>query len=104
MTYRQIKKELSRIIKKAEEKNEFYIYENENGDNSESIFLSSFLDLDPCGKYHCVIVPNEPLKKCERFWESFHRAAEELGGYITSGEGDYTDVFYERIIEKEVIK
>jgi len=101
MTYKQLKAELKRVIKKAEKEGSFYRYVNENGDDSESIFLGDFMSLDPCGKYHCVIVPNEPTKRCERFWNNFHKVAEELGGYITSSEGDFCDVMFERIIEKE---
>jgi hypothetical protein len=100
MTCKEIKKELKAIIKSAEEKNEFYQYE-EDGEEYEQLFLGSFMSLDPCGKFHCMLVPNEPTKKCDRYWYNLNKAAEELGGWLGDSNGDFCDVMFNRFVKKE---
>jgi hypothetical protein len=59
-----------------------------------SIYLGSFMSLDPCGRYHHVISLNNLTDECEEFWENLDKVAEELGGWTESGEGDPTDIFF----------
>lgn len=71
--------------------------ETVEGDGDEtyrSIYLGSFLSLDPCGKYHHVLSPNGVTEDCEEYWENLEKAATELGGWIQSGEGDPLDTFF----------
>ena len=58
-----------------------------------SMFLGSYMYLDPCGRYHHFLSPNGFTRNCERFWENMESVAEELGMWIESGEGDPTDIF-----------
>ena len=59
-----------------------------------SYYLGSYMNLDPCGRYHHVFSPNNITEKCEDFWENLEFAAEDIGGWIESGESDPTDIFY----------
>ena len=59
-----------------------------------SNYLGSTFSLDPCGKYHHMLSPNGVTKTCEKFWENLSQAAEDLGGWIESGEGDACDIFF----------
>jgi hypothetical protein len=63
-------------------------------EDCRSIYLGSYLDLDPCGKYHHALSPNGLTRKCEEFWENLEAAAEELGGWIEAGEGDPLDTYF----------
>jgi len=65
------------------------------GRTFKSVWLGSFMSLDPCGRYHSVVSPNGITKRCERFWESLEKVAEELHGTISTGEGDPTDIYFE---------
>ena len=66
---------------------------SEYDDNYLSLYLGSFMSLDPCGRYHHTLSPNGATKTCERYWENLESAAEELGMWIESGEGDPTDIY-----------
>ncbi|MBW1953645.1 MAG: hypothetical protein JRI66_11280 [Deltaproteobacteria bacterium] len=59
-----------------------------------SAYIGSYMSLDPCGRYHHVLSPNGASARCERYWEALERAAEKLGGWIESGEGDPTDIYF----------
>lgn len=64
------------------------------GNPIRSIYLGSFMSLDPCGRYHHAISPNGLTQKCLNFWESLDHAADKLNGWIESGEGDPTDIYF----------
>ena len=68
--------------------------EDMDGNKILSVYLGSFLSLDPCGRYHHAISPNGISSKCERFWENLETVASDLGGWIESGEGDPLDTFF----------
>ena len=68
--------------------------EDYDGNRIKSIYLGSFMSLDPCGRYHHCISPNGITSKCERFWETLESVASELGGWTESGEGDPTDIYF----------
>ena len=90
--YKYIKRELRRILYEGE------FYETESYHDPDEVYmtnyLGSFLSLDPCGRYHHVLSPNNVTRTCEKFWENLNTAAEDLGGWIESGEGDPLDIFY----------
>lgn len=66
----------------------------ENGDSTyNTVYLGSFLSLDPCGRYHHVLSNNGLTRKCENFWARLERATNEIGAWIESGEGNALDVF-----------
>jgi hypothetical protein len=65
-----------------------------DGNKIKSTYLGSFMSLDPCGRYHHAISPNNVTSRCERFWENLEECASELGGWIESGEGDPTDIYF----------
>ena len=60
----------------------------------QTCYIGSFMSLDPCGRYHHAISPNGLSQRCERYWEALEKAAGRLGGWIESGEGDPTDIFF----------
>jgi len=68
--------------------------EDWEGNRYRSIYLGSYMSLDPCGRYHHVLSPNKVSSRCERYWEALEKAAERLGGWIESGEGDPTDIYF----------
>jgi len=84
MTRREIRKTLARILR--EEK--FSPVEG-----YECIYLGSFTDLDPCGRFHHILSPNGITKRCIRFWDNLEECAQELGCWIEAGEWDGTDIF-----------
>lgn len=59
-----------------------------------SAYLGSFMALDPCGRYHHCLSPNGVTSRCEAYWGALEKAADRLGGWIESGEGDPTDIFF----------
>lgn len=65
------------------------------GNTFKSVYLGSFMNLDPCGKYHNILSPNSLTQRCLQFWISMDHVADELHGCITSGEGDATDVIFQ---------
>lgn len=70
-------------------------FESFDGESDyQGIYLGSYMSLDPCGRYHHCLSPNGATDRCERFWEALERAADRLGGWIESGEGDPTDIFF----------
>lgn len=92
MTYDEILEELYAIKRKG------YDEITPNDDPSvdiASIYLGSYMALDPCGKYHHSLSLNGCKKKCLQFWDDLEKAANELDGWITGGEGDPTDIFFQ---------
>ena len=59
-----------------------------------SYYIGSYLYLDPCGKYHHVISPNGVTQRCINYWKSLDKAANKLGGWIESSEGDPLDTYF----------
>lgn len=59
----------------------------------DSYYLGSYMSLDPCGKYHCILSNNDMTAECNLYWETLEQVAEELDCWITSGENDPTDIF-----------
>ena len=58
-----------------------------------TVYVGSFMSLDPCGKYHHVISPNGITDECERFWEELEAELDNRGLSLECGEGDPTDIF-----------
>ncbi len=90
ISVKEMETELKLLIPKME------TIEDMEGNNVMSIYLGSFMSLDPCGKYHHFISENGITQECEEYWENLDKAADNLGGWITSGEGDPTDIFFEK--------
>jgi hypothetical protein len=88
------KKEIRTYLKKVKKLPNPNSYE-EDGENICYDYIGSFMNLDPCGKYHHIHSPNGMTNKCERFWQNLHDVAFELNGWIKGGEGDPTDVYFE---------
>lgn len=59
-----------------------------------SVYLGSYMSLDPCGRYHHILSPNGVTKNCAQFWDSLEKIADLLGGWIEGGEGDPTDIYF----------
>jgi len=125
MKVREIQKEAKEIIKDAIEEiktGKGYIYEDEEGDKIMSLYLGTVFNLFPSGKYYtpwacsnvelCPRCKGEGCNFCgnlgsreafedEIFREELEKQAEKYGGWITSGEGDPCDIFFEMYIEEE---
>ncbi len=89
MTRKEIVKELKSLIPNME-----FVPGQYGGDARMSIYLGSYLSLDPCGRYHHILSLNGATKKCEAYWARLDKAADEVGGWIESGEGDPTDIYF----------
>lgn len=63
-------------------------------ENYYHVYIGSYFYLDPCGRYHHILSPNSVRQSCINFWERLDEVAKELSGWITSGEGDATDIFF----------
>ena len=100
MYKRKISTELNRILSKVRpEIVKLSDITGDEFDNDKSVefwYLGSFLDLDPCGKYHHCISPNGITKKCETFWNELETIATELNCWTQSGEGNSLDIFLYR--------
>jgi hypothetical protein len=90
MNKREVKRYIKSIMPDMEEVENLY----EDEGTYKSIYLGSFMSLDPCGKYHHILSPNGATSRCEAFWERLERAANELNGWIETGEGDPTDIYF----------
>jgi hypothetical protein len=95
LSIEEMEKELKKYIPNMEK------IENIDGEKILSQYLGSYMSLDPCGKYHHILSPNDVVDECCQYWENLEKAAENLGGYITSGEGDPTDIFFELPVYEE---
>jgi len=96
MNVEDMERELRKLIPKME------VSENEDGENIKSIYIGSYMSLDPCGKYHNFLSPNGVTEECKKYWENLEKAALNLNGFITSGEGDPTDIYFE-MLDKDKI-
>lgn len=97
------KKEMKKWL--LEEKEKMEIVDNnwkavfgDEPDKIKSVYLGSYMSLDPCGRYHHILSPNGVTKKCLKFWEDLENVAESIKCYITVGEGDPTDIYMEQMI------
>jgi len=91
MRQREMKRELKKLIPNMDE----IAKDDSMHDQAYRVnYLGSYMALDPCGRYHHMLAPNGVTSKCERFWERLESAADELGGWIETGEGDPTDIFF----------
>ena len=90
------KKEIKEFIKSAMNDNVSVTDITDEFENQsyKSVYLGTYMSLDPCGKFHHVLSPNEITKRCEQFWNSMEKVAEELGGIIHESEGDGCDVIF----------
>jgi hypothetical protein len=97
MRAREIKRELRRI------KNDSHNWEKaegwEDGEEYMANFLGTFMQLDPCGRYHHPLSPNGITKRCSRYWENMEKAAQSLGMWLQEGEGDPCDIYLCKPIE-----
>ena len=89
MNRREIKKELKSLLPQMES-----VYDDFNDTEYLSTYLGSYMSLDPCGRYHHFLSINGATNKCEAFWERLESAANDLDGWIESGEGDPTDIYF----------
>lgn len=90
MTKREMVKALRSYIPEMEQ----VAPEYPNDDPYRSVFIGTFMALDPCGRYHHILSPNGITSRCERYWENLEAAANELGGWIEDGEGDPCDQYF----------
>ncbi len=88
MNKREIKQMLKSFIPDMIETESFM-----DDDKYLSVYIGSFMSLDPCGRYHHILSPNGITSRCERFWDNMDECASELNCWIESGEGDPTDIF-----------
>jgi hypothetical protein len=88
------KREIKRALKAERNSGGETLWLNDDRDGIiASVYLGSYLSLDPCGKYHHFLSPNGITKRCERFWWNMEECADELGAWIESGQGDGLDMF-----------
>jgi hypothetical protein len=80
-------------------------FKDECGNTVKAIFLGSVFSLTPSGKYYtpwaCGNVDEEDVKDDQEWWEALEKKAHENGLYITSGEGDPTDIIVGMTVEEE---
>lgn len=73
-----------------------YVYEDMGGNVIASLYLGSYLHLDPCGRYHHMLSPNGATRRCEDFWDSLERQLDKRGLGMEGGEGDPADIYVTR--------
>lgn len=66
---------------------------DEYGNKYVSYYAGSFMQFDPCGRYHHLFSPNGITSICEDFWEDFEEVVKELGYEMESGVGDPCAIF-----------
>lgn len=95
MNKREMKKALKQCMLSMEVTKDWDTtnYDDEDRAYYMSVYLGSYLDLDPCGRYHHILSPNGIKKSCIAFWDRLESCAGELGCWLQSGEGDALDVF-----------
>lgn len=77
----------------------FTTQEQYDGDPYESVYLGTVFALDPCGRYHhAILSPNGLSSRCAAYWEALDKAADRLGGWIESGEGDPCNIYFCRAL------
>lgn len=71
-------------------------FEDDCGNKVKAIFLGSVFSLTPSGKYYtpfaCSNVNEKEAREDQEWWEALEKKASEHGLYISSGEGDPTDI------------
>lgn len=88
------KKEMKEILQNILNEEEFILVERFGADDDYySAYLGSFLDLDPCRRFHCVISPNGISRRCENYWKNLGDVASKLNCWIEGGDVDGLDVF-----------
>ena len=89
------KREITHALEEVKQFEKAWVQVDDYGEGKyQAYFLGSFLSLDPCGRYHHILSPNGITKKCETFWDELNQIAENLGGWIESGEGNPLDTFF----------
>jgi hypothetical protein len=95
ITKKDMRREIRRIL--VEEK--FEPMTGLGGDEYIGVYLGSYMNLDPCGRFHHAFSPNGMTKKCERYWENLESVAIEFNCWIEPSDGDPTDIFLCKIRE-----
>jgi len=79
--------------------------EDECGNKVKGIYLGSVFSLTPSGKYYtpwaCGNVDEEEVKDDQEWWDALEKQAAERGLFITSGEGDPTDIYVGMTVEEK---
>ena len=88
-----MKQELIEALESGEE------YQDYDGNHIKGAYLGTYMALDPCGRYHHALSPNGATDECLEYWETLEECADEIGAYITSGEGDPCDIYIEQVID-----
>lgn len=83
-------------------------YLDEEGNIIASCFVGSVFSINPSGKYWtfwaCSNVTRAEQTKDRAYNEALEEVLEEKGYFLSSGEGDLCDVFFQKVIEpSEVI-
>jgi len=80
-------------------------YTDECGNLVKAIYLGSFLSLSPSGKYYTPWansnVTQEEAEEDEKWCEELEEEAGKHGLFVTSGEGDPTDIVIGKVVEEE---
>ena len=80
-------------------------YLDECGNKVKGLFLGSVLSITPSGKYYtpwaCANVSEREAEQDQEWWEKLEAEAEKHGFFITSGEGDPTDIYVGKVVEEE---
>lgn len=75
------------------------------GNTVKLVYLGSVMNITPLGKYYTAWansnVTEAEAEKDEEWWEDMEAAAEKHGLFVSSGEGDPTDVFIGLTVEEE---
>lgn len=99
------KKEIKKALKDFLGENKgnmdtYHMDEDNSGSIIQSIFIGTYMHLDPCGRYHHLLSPNGVSQKCITYWERLDKAAEEIGCWLSAGDnGDLCDMFLNRLPE-----
>lgn len=98
MTYEESREvEIANLMKFLDEAADYAVIidvDEYSGTITKSVYLGTFMALDPCGRYHHTIAPNLVTQNCLDYWENLDAAADRLDGYISSGEGDPCDIYF----------
>jgi len=80
-------------------------YLDECGNKVKGLFLGSVLSISPSGKYYTPWassnVSESEAEKDQEWWEKLEAEAGKHGFFITSGEGDPTDIYVGQVVEEE---
>lgn len=82
------------IVRTAMTSSDYYTGISDGADSPSNVqFIGTVFYLDPCGRYHHFLSPNNMSKRCERFWEALDQAATDCGSWLESGDGDPCDQY-----------